>query len=142
LGLTKKPLPVPLIPGASARSDSLAVELREVVRPPSAGGVAPTQLRLRLARPRLLWPRRSPSFIFVVRNRQRNELVLGVPLGTLVDQPPPGFDFVQVEHRDMTLASAQGTGLRLRNEWLRDADLLLVALEEQGTFSSRVALAQ
>lgn len=128
---------VPLQAGSRAKAAGVETTIVGVRRPraPARGEV---ELETRTVRPRLVFPRVVPGIAYVLRNKRRGELMIGQPMPDRHASPAVGARYVDLRYEVIDFSAAINQPLTLDDEWLREAELVLVVLTEQGRFTKTV----
>jgi len=135
------PWALPLRPGSEARVAGLETTILGVRRSQGARAGDSIELEARSVRPQLLFPRPVPGITYVLRNRERGELVVGVIDRQLYWNPRFTTVALDVRYDRIVFGSARTRQrLAIDDEWLAAAELLVVALEPKGTFTKTVTI--
>jgi hypothetical protein len=128
---------LPVRQGAVAQVEGLETTVLGFRREPLSRGVA-IFVGVRAARPVLFYPHLVPSVAFVLRNRARSELIMGVLADTI--DPWDGLDGpgVHVWRGQIHFPAVINQSMPLDDSWLAGADMVVVTLEEMGTFAKAV----
>jgi hypothetical protein len=129
---------VPLRAGAVARAEAQEITVLGLRRVATPSAPDKLHLEVRAARTPLLFPRLTPGIVYVLRNRRLGEIVMGMEGYRLADSGWGALGGARVRYKEIAFPPAAGRPMPLDDAWLGEAELVLVSLREEGTFSKTI----